>query len=48
MLRIKEILDHEELIDQYGTNAFQCALANHEKEKMTTRFIRTMCRAMEE
>lgn len=43
--RVKDIVMHQELIDEYGEKAFNCAVRNHEKEMMTQRFINTMLSA---
>ena len=44
--RVKDILCQIDVIDEYGKSAFDCAVINHDKEKMAQRFISTMCRAV--
>lgn len=45
--QVKRIVEHPELVDEYGEKAFNCAVANHEKGMMTQRFISTMIKATE-
>lgn len=44
--QVKRIVEHPELIDEYGEKAFNCAVRNHEKGMMNKRFIETMCKVV--
>lgn len=41
-LRIKQIVENIDIINQYGEKAFNCAFANHEQGMMIERFINTI------
>ena len=44
--QVKRIVEHPELVNQYGEKAFNCAVRNHEKNMMNQRFVETMCNAI--
>lgn len=46
MEQVNRIVNHPELVEEYGKKAFDCASRNHEKEMMNKRFIETMIKAV--
>lgn len=45
LTQIKRIIEYPLIVDEYGEKAFNCAIRNHEKNMMNTRFIQTMRKA---
>ncbi|WP_455585740.1 hypothetical protein [Bacteroides sp.] len=44
--QVERIVNHPELIDEYGEKAFYCAVRNHEKGMMNKRFIDIMLKVL--
>ena len=45
--QVVSIIEDPDIIRVYGMKAYKCAVNNHDKDMMNQRFIKTICKAVE-